>query len=59
MKFCPNFLPFLEPKLEDFLSLTTYEILLAFFAFLEPKLEDLKLIEVGSPDVSWVNELHV
>ena len=30
---CQNFLPFLEPKLEDFLSLTTHEMLPIFFVY--------------------------
>ena len=40
MKFCPNFLPFLEPKLEDFLSLLHIKYCPIFLPFLEPKLED-------------------
>ena len=33
VKFCPNFLPFLEPKLQDFFSLFTHKMLPKYFAF--------------------------
>ena len=43
VKFCPNVLAFLEPKLEEFLSLITHEMLPIFFAFLGAILEQFSI----------------
>ena len=43
VKCCPNVLPFLEPKLEDLLSLTTREVLPKCFAFFEAKIGGLSI----------------
>ena len=43
--FFPNFMPFLEPKVEDFLAPTRHEMLPQCSAFLEPKLGGLFVIK--------------
>ena len=45
MKFCPNFLPFLEPKLEDFLSLLHIKYCPIFLPFFGAK--------IGGPSIPY------